>query len=248
LLIYLGIALWRRVRTGPALLVLDLLFLALLVFPADFTRVRVMGLTDFRLADFLGRPGEMACLAAVLGLVIWKHRLAARTLAVSIVVTFPVVLLVMAKTGLVCLNLITLPRCLCSVPLAPPLHVPDNQPRVVWIIFDETDYRLAFEKRPANVPLPEFDRLRHESLAAEHAYPPGDSTIISMPALITGRRLLQVREDGCDLDLTLAQSGATEKWSARAGRQYGPGGMVSPLWADAGGEPELLLEAPVPVL
>ena len=44
--------------------------------------------------------------------------------------------------------------------LAPPLRGDTSQPRVVWLIFDELDERVAFAARPANLSLPEFDRLR----------------------------------------------------------------------------------------
>jgi hypothetical protein len=59
--------------------------------------------------------------------------------------------------------------------------------RVIWIIFDEMDHRLSFIDRPDYVHLPEFDRLRQEGLYALHAYPPSSNTMLSLPALLTGR-------------------------------------------------------------
>jgi hypothetical protein len=85
---------------------------------------------------------------------------------------------------------------------------------VVWIIFDETDQRLAFEQRPAGLDLPEFDRLRHESLCATNAYAPGDSTAYSMPALTIGQRVSAVSvKRASDLALTLEDSGKVVLWS-----------------------------------
>ena len=55
----------------------------------------------------------------------------------------------------------------------PPGPVHEGQPRVVWIIFDEADYRMIFEQRPASLEMPEFDRLREESLSANNAISPG---------------------------------------------------------------------------
>jgi hypothetical protein len=214
LLIFLGIGIWRRFRTGVAPLVLDLCFLSLLVFPADFIRVQVLGQTNFQLAGLLKQPVLMLSILVVLIFLIWKHRLVARIVAMVIVVTLPVALLIMARIILVCLNLMTLTRCPYSVPPPPLLPVREDQPRVVWIIFDETDYRVLFEKRPANVLLPEFDLLRKEALSPDHAYPPSDTTILSMPILITGQRISAVKKNGCDLDLTLADSGAIVEWSA----------------------------------
>lgn len=72
-------------------------------------------------------------------------------------------------------------------PLAP--RLPAGLPRIVWIIFDELDYRLAFPDRPSNVPMPEFERLRQEALFAEHAISPARDTVPSVPSLLVGRIL-----------------------------------------------------------
>lgn len=64
--------------------------------------------------------------------------------------------------------------------------------RVLWIIFDEMDQRMAFGDRPASLDLPELDRLRSKSVYAVNAYPPAPLTYMSMPALITGRLVAQV--------------------------------------------------------
>lgn len=61
--------------------------------------------------------------------------------------------------------------------------------RVVWIIFDEWDYRLTFADRHGSLNMPEVDRLRTESLFATAAKSPAMDTAESLPSLITGRRL-----------------------------------------------------------
>lgn len=73
-----------------------------------------------------------------------------------------------------------------------PLTPPASHPRIVWIIFDELDYRLTFPGRPAGLDLPEFDRLRAESIFAENAFPPGDDTLHSVNSLLTGTRLTSI--------------------------------------------------------
>jgi hypothetical protein len=213
-LIWLGIGLWRHCRTGTLSLLLDLSFLFLLVFPADFIRVELFSVTDTQLIRFLRQPAVIAGFVLLAALFIWKHRLAARTLAIIVCITFPVALLLMAEVLLLCLDVVQAKTCAASPPPPPLLHVRDDQPRVVWMIFDETDYRLVFENRPANVLLPEFDRLRQTALSADHAFPPGDSTLISMPALISGQRIASAAPDGCDLALKLAGSGAAVEWGA----------------------------------
>lgn len=59
--------------------------------------------------------------------------------------------------------------------------------RLVWIIFDELDYGLAFEHRPPRSSFPELDKLRAESLYATDASSPASDTEESMPALLTGK-------------------------------------------------------------
>ena len=61
--------------------------------------------------------------------------------------------------------------------------------------------------------LPEFDRVQKVSLSAHKAYPPGYGTLISMPALISGRRLSSVNLDDCNLILTLDDTGVKTNWS-----------------------------------
>jgi sulfatase-like protein len=86
--------------------------------------------------------------------------------------------------------------------------------RLLWIIFDEFDYHVAFAVRPSSVTLPEFDRLRAESIVATNAYPPAKWTMLSMPALITGKLVSDARPSGYN-ELMLAFDGASEPvgWS-----------------------------------
>jgi len=68
--------------------------------------------------------------------------------------------------------------------------------RVVWIIFDELDYRLLFVDRPASLLMPEFDRFRAQALDATEAVSPALDTSISVPSLLTGRRFVRTTGDG----------------------------------------------------
>jgi hypothetical protein len=70
---------------------------------------------------------------------------------------------------------------------APMLASNRSSPRVLWFVFDELDQRIAFSERPPGLKLPELDRLRGESLFAANAFPPAESTLLSLPALISGR-------------------------------------------------------------
>jgi len=66
---------------------------------------------------------------------------------------------------------------------------PSGHPRILWVLFDEFDYNLGFVSRPASLDLPEFDRLRRESLAADNAFPAAPETLLALPSLISGQQL-----------------------------------------------------------
>ncbi|GEM_PF-6938120 len=78
--------------------------------------------------------------------------------------------------------------------------------RVVFLLLDEWDYRLAFEARPADLDLSAMDSLQLSSLFATNAVPPGKSTLSSVPSLlaghvfdaakVTGPNSLTVEKDG----------------------------------------------------
>ncbi|HEY0004452.1 MAG TPA: sulfatase-like hydrolase/transferase [Pyrinomonadaceae bacterium] len=93
-------------------------------------------------------------------------------------------------------------------------HPRPGQTRVVWLVFDELDYGLAFDARPQALALPELDRLRSEAFFASHAYPPASMTILSMPALINGKLVSSAQPTGPDR-LFIRFDGQTEPvdWS-----------------------------------
>jgi hypothetical protein len=62
-----------------------------------------------------------------------------------------------------------------------------SSPRLVWVIFDELDERMAFDRRPAYLELPELDRLRGEAVSANHAVETATFTAIALPSLICGQ-------------------------------------------------------------
>jgi len=88
--------------------------------------------------------------------------------------------------------------------------------RVLWVIFDELDYQAAFAARPSSVALPELDRLRDESIAATNAYPPARWTMLSIPALVTGRLVADAQPSSYN-ELMIKFDGAGEPapWSAQ---------------------------------
>lgn len=98
----------------------------------------------------------------------------------------------------------------------PPMLAQASQParRVVWIIFDEMDYYAAFANKNREVLLPEFTRLQEQSLVATNAYPPADSTMLSLPAFITGRMVVHAKPiHSSELTLNFEGTGDYVPWS-----------------------------------
>ncbi len=107
------------------------------------------------------------------------------------------------------------PASFADKPLAAPL-ANHAQPaaRVLWLIFDEMDFRLTFLERDPSLRLGEIDRLRSQSLYASRAYPPGRDTDLSVPALLTGKRVTEARGLGAgELLLTFSDSKQRFPWS-----------------------------------
>ena len=176
-LVWLGMRVWRRFQNRLLHFALHLAFLALLLIPVDFVRHQIFHISDYQVVVFFQQPVVMFCSVVLLALVVWQHRRVARAAAVLVVILSPLALLTLAKIGLLLLGVMHLKQADYEPVLPPPAPVREGQPRVIWIIFDCTDYRVAFENRPDGVQLPEFDRLRGESLFCVNACSPHSSTI-----------------------------------------------------------------------
>lgn len=86
--------------------------------------------------------------------------------------------------------------------------------RVIWIIFDELDQHVAFDRRPADLELPELDRLSRESMVASQASQTSMWTAIALPSLISGRLFTNAQALDAN-DLLLLPDGATQRVSWR---------------------------------
>ena len=80
--------------------------------------------------------------------------------------------------------------------------------RVVLLIFDELDQRVAFSERPAGLLLPWMDRFLSEAVVCTSAYPPSNCTEISIPAFLTGRLVEETYVSG-PVSIGLRFSGAS---------------------------------------
>jgi hypothetical protein len=59
-------------------------------------------------------------------------------------------------------------------------------PRVIWLLFDEMSYDVAFDHRPADLHMPAFDRLAAESTYFSNVQPAGFYTERVIPSLFRG--------------------------------------------------------------
>jgi len=178
---------WHRWQNHLFRLVVHLVFLALVFIPVFYARA----LTRPRLSltFLLYQPAGMLVAVVIGVLILWKHRWVAKAAAIIVAILSPVAIYILAKIALLSLGVIHLGVQPDSITLPPLAPVRKDQPRVVWIIFDEADYRMIFDQRPAGLKLPEFDRFREESLSADNANAPTDGTLFSMPSLFFGYRL-----------------------------------------------------------
>jgi len=88
--------------------------------------------------------------------------------------------------------------------------------RLIWILFDEFDQRLAFERRPASLQLPELDRLRAESVVSNQVTQTASWTILAVPSLISGRILSRAEMVNADT-LSVHPEGSAPAFNWREG-------------------------------
>lgn len=92
-----------------------------------------------------------------------------------------------------------------------------SAPRLIWLVFDELDQRLVFERRPAYLRLPELDRLRAESLFANHATQTAMFTAIALPSLLSGQVFVNAQAiDANTLNVTPEGSTKLVSWRAES--------------------------------
>lgn len=86
--------------------------------------------------------------------------------------------------------------------------------RLVFLVFDGLDQQLLETDRTTGLHLPAFDRLFEQAIRWDNAYPPSQSTLVSMPSLITGRALHAVRATAAnELALRFAGTDTEAPWS-----------------------------------
>lgn len=150
-------------------------FLGLLIVPLNLLRIEASLFT-------LGNPLILCALLVVAAVVLVWHRFLIR----------PVAILVMLSWLLLPIKIVSSAAHILTAAQYPQPVLADRLPgaaprRLVWVIFDEFDERLAFDARPAGVHLPNLDAFQAESLSAAHAHRAARDTLIAIPSLLLGR-------------------------------------------------------------
>ncbi len=187
---------------------------ALLLIPLNFLRSTFFYIPPSEVIA-LGKSPFVIGGGLVVLFVFWRWpRTTARVLAAGLMICVPMVVLTFERIGYYLLK--TPPRIHAQLPSLFPTPQPSVQPRVIWIIFDELDQRLAFSSRAKGTQLPELDRVCAESLQATNAFPPGVNTLTSLPALTTGRYVISAKPAARDeLNITYANASAPVGWSTQ---------------------------------
>ena len=213
-LFWCGALLVRRSTDWRIHFIGDIALCAALLAGLDFVRLHLFYHFYITWIWPVLRQGWIAAIivAVSLAAVLLWHRLLARAAKAVIVLCLPLAVFTLTKSAFMLMAVEWVPHTVES-PAAPPMFQTIPPRRVVWIIFDEMDQRVAFRQRPTDLQLPELDRLRRESFVANNAYPPNSGTQLSMPSLTTGRPVVDATiASSDDLMLTLA-NGQQVGWS-----------------------------------
>lgn len=149
-------------------------------------------------------------LAAII-LLIYYHKMTS-TLVKIVMISFPFVIIIFSQAVLGIVNEWGKDH---AIHTSNPVINSTETPRVLWLIFDEADQRVAFAKRPPNLKLPALDRFRQEAFQAENAYPPGGTTVISIPSIIDGKIVASYKEYNDHLQITYGDSEIPVRWGSQ---------------------------------
>lgn len=184
LLFWTAITVARRLRKPLALRIARLVFPLILLIPLNGV---MRMLFPYRwLAIDLTLTALAIAMISLSDVRPWDYAML-RSAATVTLVLFPFFLITMGQL------VWSLTKFTDRVPAAPVGLQKTSAARVLWLLFDEMDYQIAFSRRPAMLQLPELDRFRSQAIFASNAYPPADYTMASMPALVTGRRVSKAK-------------------------------------------------------
>ncbi|HEU0008439.1 MAG TPA: sulfatase-like hydrolase/transferase [Verrucomicrobiae bacterium] len=217
LLFWLG-AQWFRRRGGRALrFVADAALCLLLLVPLNFVRINYFEVAGTAVAVLAKKPAAMLLGLVVVGLFSYWHQFWGRLARVVLGIFLPLTAFSLVQIGLAWIRLANSEATRPVPNPALQYRAAPDQSRVVWIIFDEMDRRLAFDERPTGIALPELDRLRRESLDATNAFSPAGRTLLALPSLITGRTVASAAPaSASDLNIVWQDNQERTTWGSRS--------------------------------
>jgi len=186
-----GVVIWMRRKLKPwAMELATCIFLAVLLVPIDFIR-RALGWH----AEIIWRTGGIWVGTAIAGLIFWWRVRLKQIFLWILVILSPFCLLTVTQA------------CWCAVRGEKPMLKASALPfsgfskhidarRLIWVIFDEWDQGVTFDRRPPDLKLPNIDSFAKTAVIATQAYPPAGYTMLSIPSLLTGRYLVEALQDG----------------------------------------------------
>ncbi|HEX8985609.1 MAG TPA: hypothetical protein VF767_09265 [Bryobacteraceae bacterium] len=193
-----GLWLTRRIADPRVTAAARCVLLALMIVPVRNMSLQLAVVSE-PLAAFhslFGRTGLLLLAAAgLMAALVWIRR-TTRIIAAFLLVMSPLFVFNIANSAWMAYSARGQGFANLSAEHAPAARNPAS--RVLVILFDELDYRRSFVARPALLHLPELDRLRAESVFANNAYPAQWETLLSIPSMLTGRKVSRAATSGGD--------------------------------------------------
>jgi len=176
-------------------------FLLMLIFPANYYRL-TLGVNESTVhwlqeTPFVAVPlGLIVGVSAVYFVFISPYMLS-RFVAVLLLIFVP---LVAVTAGQAAWKAVELSNAEDQVKDRVKVPIPDAsspvKQRVLVLLMDELDLRLAFTGKAKGIELPEFDRFRSQALFSWEAYSHSKNTREAVPSILSGTVMRQVKPSG----------------------------------------------------
>ena len=197
----------RKVGNSALTTVGRLGFLLLFVFPLDYLRT-VLDINEGTMHSVLDRPVSFGAIGLGIAafaayLLMWQLARTARTLRWVLLALAPLAAITSSQAVYRGASAMQEERGSTDAASAGPKSARNlsNRPRIIWLLLDELDSRLAFIDRPGGIALPNLDRLRAECVFALNGESHGQSTRTAIPSFLTGRIVSGDRLESNDLQI-----------------------------------------------
>jgi hypothetical protein len=191
----------RRVRNVYVTAFGQVCLIAVVLVAANIFRKTDVTLSRIQFRPSLAAGGTvvvligLACLLAALS--IWRRELISRALLSVLLLLSPLFIIFAGRA--IWTQLRRPPDedfAARTGPPRPSLAAPQRGPRIIWLMFDEWDYRLVFGARPKGVFLPELDRIVGQAVSATAAVGGGYGTANAVPSMLIGQRTIKSQTAG----------------------------------------------------